>query len=60
MAKAELRAGGAGWKSTMSVYYLLFSYLLEQEILNEKAPEVDEGNAVAAAFPGPQFLDVVL
>lgn len=37
-----------------------FSYLLAQEVLNEKAPEVNEGNAMATALPDPKFLGVVL
>lgn len=44
----------------MFVCYLLFSYLLVQEIFNEEAPEVDEGNTVTAAFQVPQFLGIVL
>lgn len=44
----------------MFVCYLLFSYLLVQEIFNKEAPEVNEGNAVTAAFQIPQFLGIIL
>lgn len=44
----------------MFICYLLFSYLLVQDIFNEEAPEVDEGNTVASAFQVPQFLGIVL
>ena len=51
----ELSADGVRWTGATFIYYLLISYLLVQEIFNEKAPEVNEGSAVAAAFPDPQY-----
>lgn len=56
----ELSADGVRWTGATFIYYLLISYLLVQEIFNEKAPEVNEGSAVAAAFPDPQFPGIVL
>lgn len=44
----------------MLTCYLPFSYLLVQEIFNEEAPEVNEGDAMAAAFQVLQFLSIVL
>lgn len=44
----------------MLTCYLPFSYLLVQEIFNEEAPEVDEGDAMVAAFQVLQFLSIVL
>lgn len=58
-AKAGLSASGAGVERS-HVGYLLFAYLLVEEVFNEEAPEVDEGNTVAAAFQFSQFLGIVL
>lgn len=58
-AKAGLSASGAGVERS-HVCYLLFSYLLVEEVFDEEAPEVDEGNTAAAAFQFSQFLGIVL
>lgn len=45
-----------GWEECS---HFLFSYLLVEEILNDEAPQVSEGHAVASALPGLLFPGVV-